>query len=143
MSSKRIHGPAIAASALASCAALPMAGTPKSGLNKVMRSFHLILSAGLLASMSAYARAAIPQWSAFIATGQGACLESGSCSKLKGLDASSDAAKQATFTWNAFIASGRGACLESGSCSNPYRRLDASNAVLSRNRIDPVHAAAQ
>jgi hypothetical protein len=108
-----------------------------------MRPFHLILSAGLLAGMAAYTQAATPAWSAFIATGQGACLESGSCSKPKGLDASGDAAQQATFNWNAFIATGRGACQESGSCSNSYRRLDASNAVLSRNRIDPVHAAAR
>jgi len=91
-----------------------------------MRPFHLILSAGLLAGMAAYAQAATPDWSAFIATGQGACLESGSCSKSEGLDASSDAAQQATFNWNAFITTGQGACLESGSCSTP-EGLDASS----------------
>jgi hypothetical protein len=90
-----------------------------------MRSFHLILSSGLLTGMAAYAQASTPNWSAFIGTGQAAFLESVSGSSAdsyrgpEGPDASSAPSPQATFNWSAFIGTGQAACLESVSCSSP------------------------
>jgi hypothetical protein len=114
-----------------------------------MRSFHLILSSGLLTGMTAYAQAATPNWSAFIGTGQAACLESDSCSLAnsyrgpEGPDASSAPAPQTTFNWSAFIGTGQAACLESGSCSlvNSYRGPEGPDASSAPARAAPFGPA--